>query len=319
MKFRTKIKIPKEKNTINYNSQIVLFGSCFTENIETHLNHFQFQSVSNSHGILFNPKSIEKAIDDCVNLKEYNQHDLNYFDDIWLSFNHHTKFSSVYLAEILNQINKDIKRTYKILQNASHVLITLGTSWVYRYNETESLVANCHKVPQRNFKKEILSINENIEIIRQMVSLIHSINNKITVVFTVSPVRHLKDGFVENTQSKASLLSAIHQVIDNETVFYFPSYEIMMDDLRDYRFYKKDLLHPNEIAMDYIWDVFKQTWINENSFPLMKEIENIQKSLSHIPFNENSEKHQNFLKKLEINIASIEKQYPNINFKKKTV
>ncbi|MCK4561973.1 MAG: GSCFA domain-containing protein [Flavobacteriaceae bacterium] len=319
MKFRTKIKIPKEKKAIDYNSKIVLFGSCFTENIETHFNHFKFQNTSNSHGILFNPKSIETAIDDCVNKKEYNQHDLSYFDDVWLSFNHHTKFSSAYLAEILYQINKEITNTHEVLINASHVLITLGTSWVYRYNETENLVANCHKVSQRNFKKELLSIDENIEIIRQMTSLIHRINNKATVIFTVSPVRHLKDGFIENTQSKASLLTAIHQVIDNKTAFYFPSYEIMMDDLRDYRFYKKDLLHPNEIAMDYIWGIFKQAWISEKSHPMMKEIDNIQKSLNHKPFREDSEKHQQFLKNLEDKIEIVTKKFPQMNFKKKTV
>lgn len=319
MKFRTKLTIPKEKNTIDYNSQVVLFGSCFTENIESHFNHFKFQSNSNSHGILFNPKSIERAIYDCVNRKEYNQHDLNYFDDVWLSFNHHTKFSSAYLAQILNHINKEITKTHKVLLNASHVLITLGTSWVYRYNETENLVANCHKVPQRNFKKEILSIDENIEIIKQMVSLIQKINKETTIIFTVSPVRHVKDGFVENTQSKASLLSAIHQVVDSQSAFYFPSYEIMMDDLRDYRFYKKDLLHPNDIAMDYIWNIFKETWINEKSYPIMKKIDSIQKSLHHKPFREDSEKHQQFLKNLNAKIETITNQLPQINFKKEAM
>ena len=314
MKFRTELDIPKEKNTINYNSKIVLFGSCFTENIEKHLNYFKFKNTSNSHGILFNPKSIEKAVHDCIFNKEYKQNDLNYFDDIWFSFNHHTKFSSTYLAKILKQINEDITNTHNAILTASHVLITLGTSWVYRNKESENLVANCHKIPQGNFKKEILSIDEITEILNQIISLIQEVNKKTTIIFTVSPVRHLKDGFVENAQSKASLHTAIHQVIDNENTFYFPSYEIMMDDLRDYRFYKNDLLHPNKFAMAYIWEKFKNSWIDEKMYYLMKEIDSIQKSLHHKPFREKSEKHQQFLKKLDSKIQAISNKIPYIEF-----
>jgi lysophospholipase L1-like esterase len=316
MNFRTILNIPKEKNTIDYNSNIVLFGSCFTENMEKHLNYFKFENICNSHGILFNPKSIEKAISDCVLNKEYDQHDLNYFDDIWLSFNHHSKFSSVYLSKILEQINQNIKNTHIALSNSSHVLITLGTSWVYRYQKTETLVANCHKIPQSHFNKEILSTDENIKILKQIISLIEQINTKTTIIFTVSPVRHLKDGFIENTQSKARLHTAIHQVIDNDKSFYFPSYEIMMDDLRDYRFYKNDLLHPNETAMEYIWNIFKQTWIDENSYNLMKEVDGIQKSLQHKPFKVDSKKHQVFLKKLDKKIEILTKKIPQITFNK---
>jgi len=316
MKFRTVLNIPKEKKNIDYNSNIVLIGSCFTENMEKHLSYFKFKNISNSHGILFNPKSIEKAISDCVNNKEYDQHDLNYFDDLWLSFNHHSKFSSAYLSKILKRINRNIKNTHNALSNASHVFITLGTSWVYRYQETENLVANCHKIPQRNFNKEILSTSENIEILKRIVSLIQQINKKSTIIFTVSPIRHLKDGFIENTQSKASLHTAIHQIIDQKKTFYFPSYEIMIDDLRDYRFYKNDLLHPNETAMEYIWNIFKQTWINEDSYDLMKEVDGIQKSLQHKPLKIDSEKHQVFLRNLDKKIETLTKKIPQINFNK---
>jgi len=315
MKFRTEINIQKEKNTISYDSKIILFGSCFTENLEKHLSYFKFQNISNSHGILFNPKSIERAIHDCVIKKEYTQNDLHYFDDVWMSFNHHTKFSSVYLAKILEQINNNITKTHRALANASHILITLGTSWVYRYKETENLVANCHKIPQSSFKKEIISIDENTAILKQIISDIQQINSSASIIFTVSPVRHIKDGFVENTQSKARLHTAIHNIIDNKTVYYFPSFEIMMDDLRDYRFYKNDLLHPNESAMEYIWEKFKDTWISTNSYSLMKEINSIQKSLLHKAFRENSEKHQLFLKKLDEKIYQISKKYDHIHFK----
>jgi len=315
MKFRTEITIQKQDNQIDYNSDIVLFGSCFTENMEKHLSYFKFQNISNSHGILFNPKSIERAIHDCVVKKEYTQNDLHYFDDVWLSFNHHTKFSSVYLAKILEQINNNIKNTHKALTNASHILITLGTSWAYRYKQTDNLVANCHKIPQRKFEKEIISIDENTTILKQIISDIQQINTNASIIFTVSPVRHIKDGFIENTQSKARLHTAIHNVIDNRSTYYFPSFEIMMDDLRDYRFYNNDLLHPNEIAMDYIWGKFKDTWISAGNYSLMKEINSIQKSLMHKPFREDSEKHQIFLKNLNEKISQVSKKYDHIHFK----
>ena len=314
MKFRTKIEIPKQSPPIDYKSEILLFGSCFTENLEKHLSYYQFKNNANPHGILFNPKSIEIAIEDCITKKEYNQHDLGYTDDLWFSFNHHSSFSSVYLAKVLEHINHNIVETHKALKTASHVLITLGTSWVYRFKETENLVANCHKIPQRKFSKEILTGDEITKILNRIISLIKTVNHSANIIFTVSPIRHLKNGFVENTQSKASLHSAIHNVIDKEQSFYFPSFEIMMDDLRDYRFYKNDLLHPNEFAMEYIWEKFKGAWINSKSYPLMKKINSIQKSLEHIPFREESEKHKEFLKKLNKKIEEVSKAYPHIKF-----
>jgi len=315
MKFRTEITIQKQINQIDYNSEMVLYGSCFTENIEDHFNYFKFKNASNSHGILFNPKSIERAINDCVNKKEYTQNDLDYFEEVWLSFNHHTKFSSTYLTKILSQINNNIKQSHIALTKASHILITLGTSWAYRNKESENLVANCHKIPQRSFEKEIISVDENTAILNQIIADIQTINKKAIVIFTVSPVRHLKDGFVENTQSKARLHTAIHRVADNKKTYYFPSYEIMMDDLRDYRFYNNDLLHPSESAMKYIWGKFKDTWISNESYPLMKKIDGIQKSLLHKPFREDSEKHQDFLKKLSHEIDGVSKKYDHIHFK----
>lgn len=314
MKFRTEINIPKQDNQIDYKSSVVLFGSCFTETMEKHLSYFKFQNISNSHGILFNPKSIETAINDCVTKKEYTQNNLLFFDDTWLSYNHHTKFSSVYLDKILHQINSNIVTTHKALTHATHILITLGTSWIYRNKETNDFVANCHKIPQKKFEKEFLSADKNTAILKQIISNIQKINTNASIIFTVSPVRHLKDGFVENTQSKSSLHTAIHNIADHKTIYYFPSFEIMMDDLRDYRFYKNDLLHPNETAMEYVWEMFKESWVSKDSFSLMKEINSIQKSLLHKPFRKDSDKHQEFLRKLSIKINQVSKANKHIKF-----
>lgn len=317
MKFRTEINITKEENLIDYNSNIILFGSCFTENMESHFNYFKFNNTTNSHGIIFNPLAIERALSECADNKKYVQKDLYFYDNLWLSFNHHTKFSSENKKEILTKINNQIIKTNLALTKASHVLITLGTSWIYRFKESGELVANCHKIPQKQFQKELLNINQVIQSLENSITKIKSANPNTIIIFTVSPVRHLRDGFVENNLSKAHLISAIHHVINNKQVFYFPSYEIMMDDLRDYRFYKGDMLHPNEIAMEYIWEKFKNSWIDINTFPLMHEIENIQKSLQHKPFNISSKKHQDFLKKTKSKIKIIQNKYPDIKFSNK--
>ncbi|MEN8186476.1 MAG: GSCFA domain-containing protein [Bacteroidota bacterium] len=314
MKFRTEIIIPKQENLIDYQSNIVLFGSCFTENMESHFNYLKFNNTANSHGIIFNPVAIEKAVSDCVEEKKYDQNDLYHHNELWLSLNHHTRFSSDKQEEVLTKINSEIQDANRSLKKASHVLITLGTARVYRFKETSDLVANCHKVPQKYFDHELLSIQEIIASLNRIIKKIESVNTNITFLFTVSPVRHIKDGLAENSLSKAHLLSAIRQVVDARNYFYFPSYEIMMDDLRDYRFYASDMVHPNEIAMEYIWDKFKGSWISEESYQLMKEIDNIQRSLQHRPFRKNSKQYQDFLKNLENKIESIESKYPQIRF-----
>ncbi len=317
MKFRTEINIPKQESLIDYNSNIVLFGSCFTENIETHFNHFKFNNTSNSHGIIFNPLAIEKAISDSVDNLKYTKNDLNFYNDMWFSFNHHTRFSSDKEDKILTKINYEIQKSNISLETASHIFITLGTARVYRFKETSDLVANCHKVSQKEFNNELLSIAEIVESLRSTIKKIRSINPSATFLFTVSPVRHVKDGLAENSLSKAFLLSAIHEIIDNKRIFYFPSFEIMMDDLRDYRFYKSDLIHPNEIAMEYIWGKFFNSWIDKKVYPIMEEVNGIQKSLQHKPFRIESKKHQEFLKKLKERINILETNYPQIRFNKK--
>jgi len=316
MKFRTEINIPKQNNQISYHSKIVLFGSCFTENIEKHFNYYQFKNNSNPHGILFHPIAIENSIIDCINNKNYTEADLFYFNDLWLSLNHHTKFSSENNSTVLNDINKQIQQTNLTIRNASHILITLGTSWVYRFENSDALVANCHKIPQKKFQKELLSVKQIVNSLENSIAKIKSVNKSTIILFTVSPIRHLKDGFAQNNLSKAHLISAIHSVIDKKQTFYFPSYEIMMDDLRDYRFYKNDLSHPNDIAMEYIWEKFKNSWIDENSFELMGEIENIQKSLQHKPFQGSSKKHLEFINKLNHKITTLKKKYPHFDFTK---
>ena len=315
MNLQTKIILKKEtKNRINYNSKLVLLGSCFSKNIGNKLTYFKFQTHQNPFGILFHPKAIENLITNAINKKEYVSKDLIFQDERWHSFDAHSNLSSSNQEILLKKLNSSVQATNKKLKKATHIIITLGTSWVYRSIETDAVVANCHKIPQKKFSKELLSIVEINKSLKTIISLLKSINKDINVLFTVSPIRHLKDGFIENTQSKSHLIAAIHNIVDCKNVSYFPSYEIMMDELRDYRFYSEDMIHPNKIAINYIWEKFSETWFEENTGSTMKEIELIQKGMAHKPFDKNSEKHQNFLQNLESKKEKIRTQFPFINF-----
>jgi len=315
MKLQTQIPLKKEtKNLINYDSNIFLLGSCFSENIGNKLNRFKFQSIQNPFGILFHPKAIETLITNAVNQKVYSSEDVFLQNEVWHSFDVHSSLSSENDKSLLKKINSAISVTNKKLKEASHIIITLGTSWVYRFIETDTIVANCHKIPQKKFLKELLTVDEITKSLSTILVLLKSINKNIHITFTVSPIRHLKDGFVENTQSKSNLISAIHTILVDTNVSYFPSYEIMMDELRDYRFYAEDMIHPNKTAINYIWEKFVDTRFSEESLPTMKEIEAIQKGILHRPFHEKSEQHQHFLEKIVKRKEKIKSQFPFIKF-----
>lgn len=311
MNLQTKITLKKEtRNPISYNSKIFLFGSCFSENIGSKIEYFKFENTINPFGILFHPIAIEMLITNIVNEKIYTEKDIFFHNERWHCYEAHSELSNPSKEDLLLKLNAAISTANTQLKEVSHVIITLGTSWAYRLIETDTVVANCHKVPQKKFLKELLLIDEITNSLEAIITLIKSVNNNIEIIFTVSPVRHLKDGFVENMRSKSHLLSAIHQVVaPRDHTHYFPSYEIMMDDLRDYRFYNSDMIHPNETAINYIWEAFKTVWIHEKSTDLMSEIDTIQKGLSHRPFNKNSKQHLLFLENLQLKISALQENH----------
>jgi len=315
MKFRTKIVLNQAHNQIDYNSKLVLIGSCFSENISEKLTYFKFNTYKNPFGILFNPIAIENLITKAINQTKFTEKDIFYLNERWHCFEAHSNLSNVDKNTLLANLNTAVKQTHKNLNETSHLIITLGTSWVYRFIETDLIVGNCHKIPQKKFLKEILSVKSIIASLENIITLVKNINPKINIIFTISPVRHLKDGFVENSKSKAHLLAAIHQLIEpRKNINYFPSYEIMMDDLRDYRFYKEDMVHPNKLAIQYIWEQFIVTWVHQESFPIMKEVETIQKGLAHKPFNPNSKQHQQFLKTLTEKKKTLQNRFSHFTF-----
>jgi PHP family Zn ribbon phosphoesterase len=316
MKLLTQIPLERQSdNLIDYTSNILLLGSCFVEHIGKKLDYFKFQNLQNPFGILFHPFTIEKLITNAINEKEYTEEDIFFQNEQWHCFDAHSKLSNLLKDELLNHLNEQIKSTNQQIHNSTHIIITLGTAWVYRHIETDNLVANCHKVPQKKFLKELLSIDDISESLQSIIELIRSVNKKVSILFTVSPVRHLKDGFIENTQSKAHLITAIHQVVEpRKHLHYFQSYEIMMDELRDYRFYDQDMIHPNKTAINYIWERFQEVWISKNATEIMDAVDYIQKGLQHKPFNPNSDAHLQFLQKLEEQKAQLSLKVPHIVF-----
>lgn len=318
MQLQTIIQPEKAGNPIDYQSKLLLLGSCFVENMGGKLAFYQFQHTLNPFGILFHPLAIQNLIEQALNEKVYGEDDVFEKEGVWHCFDAHSSLSSTSRTEVLDNLNKGLKATSEAIQEASHIVLTLGTSWVYKYKDSGKIVANCHKVPQKEFNKELLSPKAIRQSLEQIIDLIASVNKKANIIFTISPVRHLRDGFTENQRSKSHLFTALHQVIQlkGESRFhYFPSYEIMMDELRDYRFYESDMVHPNTLAINYIWEKFKETWIAPKCHSTMDEVEAIQKGLQHRPFNPNSEAHQKFERSLEAKIAYLQERYPFMNFR----
>jgi hypothetical protein len=319
MKLQTKIPLqPQKFNQIDYNSKLLLLGSCFSENIGNKFDYFKFQNTINPFGILFHPLAIETLITNAINEKEYTDDDIFFHNEQWHCFDAHSKLSNSSKEEFIQILNSNINLTNQQLHNSTHIIITLGTAWQYRFIEADKVVANCHKVPQKKFLKELLSVDEISESLQAVVALIRNVNNDATIIFTVSPVRHLKDGFVENTQSKAHLIAAIHNIVapraQSRGLYYFPSYEIMMDELRDYRFYKEDMIHPNQTAINYIWEAFQNVWISSETSKIMDEVETIQRGLEHRSFNPSSEAHLQFIQRLQAKQAELQSKIPHILF-----
>ncbi|MBD1263077.1 GSCFA domain-containing protein [Maribacter polysiphoniae] len=318
MKLQTQVPLQQVSDQIDYHSRLLLMGSCFVENMGAKLDYFKFRVLQNPFGILFHPKAIGKLILKSIQEEEYKESDIFYHNEQWHCFDAHSDLSDASKENLLLGLNKGLSQTRKELSVASHVLITLGTAWVYRHIETNSVVANCHKVPQKAFSKELLSIEDISESLEHTIDALLAVNPKVKIVITISPVRHLKDGFVENQRSKAHLLSALHQVLQSrkytEALSYFASYEIMMDELRDYRFYKSDMVHPNELAVDYIWEKFNYVWISGNARQTMAAVDDIQKGLKHRAFYPESEQHRKFLEKLHEKITRLQKLHPFMTF-----
>jgi hypothetical protein len=316
MDFTTTIPISKSSNPIDYDSRIISLGSCFAQNIGDKFSYFKFQNTVNPFGIIFNPVSIENLIFRVVNNQFFTENDIFSHNDLWHCFEVHSELSHSEKTIFLDRLNQILSDFHLQILKSTHFQITYGTSWVYRNKSSNSIVANCHKVPQSQFDKEILSVATIEKSIQNTIDLIQKVNPNCNLIFTVSPVRHIKDGFVENQRSKAHLISALHNFValSQSKCNYFPSYEIMMDELRDYRFYAEDMLHPSQTAIDYIWKRFSENYISEENFATMEEVCSIQKGLAHRPFNPDTASHQKFQNVLNEKIIMLQKKFPHFKF-----
>lgn len=283
MKFRTEVDIAQNLKKIEIEDSIFSVGSCFASEMSDILAQGQLQTLNNPFGTIFNPFSIKNAIARIHDAHYYTEEDLISYNDLFISLDHHTSFDLNFAHKTLERINTELENANVFLQNTKWVLITFGTSFIYEFEPKQKLVANCHKIPQKFFKKRLLSHLEITDSIYETITHLKDIClEDVQILFTVSPVRHTKDGMVENQLSKSKLITAIHEMIPQfENCYYLPVYEILMDDLRDYRFYKEDMIHPSSQAIQYIFEKFGNAYFSDDTKHFITENFKINTALQH--------------------------------------
>ncbi|MCM1504479.1 MAG: GSCFA domain-containing protein [Muribaculum sp.] len=286
MLFRTEIQpLSGHQGLIDYSKSVVMLGSCFSDNIGSRLTDALFDCCANPCGTLYNPASIASTLLDILYERPFTENDLVRHNGLWHSFSHHSKFSGESKEEVLHKINNALKQSVESIGRASTLIITFGTAWIYRLVEGNNVVANCHKMPSSMFRREMLSSTQIYGLWKKMLRELSARFPDLKIVFTISPIRHLADGAHANQLSKASLLEGVDRLIGefSSQAIYFPAYEIMMDDLRDYRFYATDMVHPSETAIDYIYEKFCRSFMADTTIDNSKICESLTRRLNHRP------------------------------------
>ena len=317
MEFRTIVDIKKQEPDITYSDKIMMFGSCFAENIGEKLQKSKFQTLVNPFGILYNPESVCASLERISAKKLFAENELFEHEGVWKSFSHHSRFAELLPQAFLENANKKLEEASEFLQTTDFLIITFGTSWIYRLKESGKVVSNCHKLPGTLFIREKLSPDEIVETYTGLIWKLLQIRPEINIIFTVSPIRHRKDGMHENQLSKAVLLLAIEQLqrLFPSNIIYFPAYEIVLDELRDYRFYAEDMVHPSETAIQYIWECFSNCFFSEETKKQLFEIEKLNAAVRHRPFNPQSKAFQEFIGKNLKLLEDMGKKYPEVDFR----
>ena len=313
--FRTLISAKKSHHDIQHQDRILSLGSCFAEHIGERLRQNKFSTIINPFGILYNPISISKSLHSLLDESLFTSKDLFSYMDLWHSFAHHGSFSNPDQAICLAKINQQLSSAREQLKQSKYLLLTLGTAHVFRYKKTDEVVANCHKLPNTDFDRIRLSVSDISKSLSIVFEQLHQFFPDLQIIVSISPVRHLRDGHLENQRSKASLLLSLTEMEEQfKFVHYFPSYELLLDDLRDYRFYKEDMIHPNDTAINYIWDFFTTTYFNSTTTNLITKIEKILKASQHRPLRPSTKAHQQFIQDQLQQIAILEKENEFLNF-----
>ncbi|MDD3036600.1 GSCFA domain-containing protein [Bacteroides sp.] len=318
MDFQTKVEVPTGLPSITHAGQILLMGSCFAENMGLQLTESKFRVDVNPFGILYNPYSVLTALVEILKGKEYREGDLYVYKDYWHSPMHHGSFSASTQEETLQNINVRLQRAHHSIQELEWVILTFGTAYVYEQKGTGQAVSNCHKQPESNFNRRLLSVDEIVSEYTSLITSMTARNPNLKILFTVSPIRHIRDGLHSNQLSKATLLLAIHHLQQQfpKFVFYFPSYEIVLDELRDYRFYADDMLHPSSLTVRYLWECFSNTFFSIETKQIITVVKDICQDLAHKPFHPGSEAYQRFLGQIVLKIERLNGKYPYLDFQK---
>jgi hypothetical protein len=317
MKLLTDINIKPLQPPITYTDKLLLTGSCFTEHIGNHLMDVKFRALQNPNGILFDPLSVCSSLVSYIHNRQYSQDDLFYLNESWHSWQHHSRFSNPDMPECLQMINESQTAAHHFIKEADWLIITLGSSFSYKLADPSVHVANCHKAPAQTFIKHLCTIEETVTALDGTIHQLFHFNKKLKIIFTISPVRHLRDGVVENNRSKARLLEAVHHLVNKfDRLYYFPAYELVIDVLRDYRFYDIDLAHPNYAATQFVLEKFSEHCFDDAAKKLAEEIKKIIIAANHKPFNPQSQQHQQFMQTHLEKTKQLQQQYPFLDFSK---
>ena len=311
----TKVDIPKSGFKIDYRSTLFFMGSCFSDHIGRKMQRLKFSVCHNPFGVVYNPISISNCIRLLLQKEEFNNDDLNFYNELWFSYSHSTQFSDVDREACLNKINRNFLEAKNAIINADVLVLTLGTSWVYKLKETGEVVANCHKIPSEKFNRFFSSTDNTLENLVSVIKEIRESNQSVKIIFTVSPIRHWKDGAIENQRSKAALILTIAKLQEQlDEIYYFPAYEIFMDELRDYRFYASDMLHPSESGIEYTWNRFCSIYLSDETMSILSQVNSILNKIDHKPLHKNTKGYSKFISTLNMDITNFQKKYPHIIF-----
>jgi hypothetical protein len=315
MEFRTTFNIAPSPVKITYYDPVMFIGSCFASSIGNQFKSGHLPVMINPSGTVYNPVSVSNTVDFISSGVEYTIEDLYNHNGIWLSFNHYTDFSSENVNEVLVKINSSRNEAQKFISSSKFLFITFGTARVYRYRKSGKIVSNCHRIPSSDFTHELLPVNNIVTLWNEQLDSLKKLNPGLKVIFSISPVRHMKDGAHGNQVSKSVLFLAIEELLKHESCpGYFPAYEIVMDDLRDYRFYDNDMLHPSDSAVEYIWNAFSNCYFDNNTLALWQEISGITKAVSHRIQSQSGSQVKQFAETMISKIESVGRKIPSINF-----
>ena len=312
MEFRTTVKTGENRSWLHHSDKVVLLGSCFSDNIGAKMQGALINATVNPMGTLFNPMSIARGVNRLINNEPVAGRDLFLQSGVWNSYDFHSRYSLPDKQATLDRMNQRIEQGHESLKSAQLLTITLGTAIVYRLKTTGEVVANCHKVPQHEFDRQMSSVPDMVKVLDEMLTKLNQFNPQLRIILTVSPIRHIADGLDINSLSKASLRVAINEAIKSHRDYcdYFPAYEIMLDDLRDYRFYANDMVHPSEVAIEYIWQAFQATYLDDRSALAVARCERIHKRMQHRPMSANRETVDRFNADTASVVRNLIKEYP---------